>query len=65
MAAKYRLVVKYRMGKDGREDFVNAPCDKLEIDGNFAKAWDEDGLVGMWDLGVVDMIYRTPIGGAR
>lgn len=55
-----KLIVKYR--EDGITNYVNIHADRMDIADGIVYAYASDKLVGVFDLGAVDMAYLS--GGA-
>ena len=56
-----KLIVKYREGDS--PNYVNIPAETIVEANGFVCAYIGDSLVGVFDLGVVDMVYLSEEGG--
>ena len=48
-----RLVVRWK------DQFANIPAERIEERDGMIYAYDEKGLVGVFDLGTIDLIYLS------
>ena len=53
---KVRLIVKYHEDKPYH---ANVACDLIEREDGMVFAYNGDALVGVFDLGIVDMMYLS------
>lgn len=56
-----RLIVKYR--EDGTANYVNIHADRMDVADGIVYAYASDKLVGVFDLGAVDMAYLSGVTG--